>query len=177
MAPVVHNMATAPQGDVAAIATYVASLSGPETDADRAAKIEKAVATAKSRTAAIHGLPPSGQTTGSAPPETGEGAAVFNGACASCHHNGGALPVSRPIDLGLSTSVNDADPRNLIHIVLDGIHPLPDERGRIMPGFSGALTDRQIVALATYARAHFSDKPQWSDIAGTLTKIRRKRGS
>jgi mono/diheme cytochrome c family protein len=177
MAPVVHNMTMASQDDVAAMATYVASLSGPETDTDRTGKIEKAVAAAKGRTAPIHGLATSGQMTGSAPPEAGDGATVFNGACASCHHGGGALPVSRPIDLGLSTSVNAPDPRNLIHIVLDGIHPLPDERGRIMPGFSGALTDRQIVALATYVRAHFSDRPQWPDVAGTLMQIRRKQGS
>ena len=31
------------------------------------------------------------------------GAVIFLGACARCHHSGGELPVSRPIELGLST--------------------------------------------------------------------------
>jgi mono/diheme cytochrome c family protein len=46
-----------------------------------------------------------------------------------------------------------------------------------MPGFSGALTDDQIVALAGYVRAHFSSKPQWSGIAERLAQARRKTGS
>jgi mono/diheme cytochrome c family protein len=174
MGPVVQNMAKASPDDVGAIATYVASLNGAQSDTNRNGKIEKAIAFAKSRTAPIYGV---AQTTGSAPQEGSEGAAVFTGACASCHHSGGQLPVSRPIDLGLTAPINAPDPGDLIHIVLTGIHPQLEERGRIMPGFSGALTDRQIVSLVSYLRVHFTNKLQWPDIAGTLAQIRRKQGS
>jgi mono/diheme cytochrome c family protein len=42
-----------------------------------------------------------------------------------------------------------------------------------MPGFSGALTDPQIVALAGYVRAHFSRRPPWTDVAAVLADVRR----
>jgi mono/diheme cytochrome c family protein len=98
---------------------------------------------------------------------------LFAGACASCHRSGGGLPASRPIALALSTPVNASDPANLLRIVVDGIHPPAGERGPIMPGFSGALTDPQIVALADYVRAHYSRGQAWPNIAAALADIRR----
>jgi mono/diheme cytochrome c family protein len=85
------------------------------------------------------------------------------------------LPVSRPIELGLSTPVNAPDPAALLRIVLDGIHPSPGERGPIMPGFSGALTDPQITALVSHVRSQFSRQPAWPNIAAALTKIRQNK--
>jgi mono/diheme cytochrome c family protein len=45
-----------------------------------------------------------------------------------------------------------------------------------MPGFAGALTDEQIVAVVDYARARFSDAPRWTNVADTLRRIRREDG-
>ena len=87
------------------------------------------------------------------------------------------MPISRPVALGLSSAVNGADPRNLLQIVLGGIHPAPNERGAIMPAFSGTLTDPQIVALADYVREHFSGKPKWNDTGTALEAIRRGKNS
>jgi mono/diheme cytochrome c family protein len=113
-------------------------------------------------------------TTGSAATrQASPGAAIFAGACASCHHSGGTLPISRPISLGLSTPVNEPDPTNLIRIVLGGIHPLPGDRGPIMPGFAGALTDRQIASLVSYVRSQFSGQPAWPDADDVVTKLRQ----
>ena len=85
--------------------------------------------------------------------------------------------MSRPVPLALSSAVNGAGPRNLLQIVLSGIHPAPNERGAIMPAFGGTLTDAQIVALADYVREHFSGKAKWNDTGATLDAIRRGKNS
>lgn len=185
MQPVVRNLKRVPDADVRAIATYVASIAGPRNEAQRREQTQSALAFAAARAAKV---PPASaaSTTGARPAnDTGSnesagmghasGADIFAGACATCHHSGGELPISRPVALGVSTPVNAPDPTDLIHIVLDGIHPAPGERGPIMPGFSGALTDPQIVALLSYVRGQFSRQPDWSDVAGTLATVRRQR--
>ena len=131
---------------------------------------------ARAKTPTVESLAAS--TTGSASTSaTNDGAAIFAGACASCHRSGGQAPRARPVDLSLSDSVNAPEPGNLLHIILSGIHPQARERGFIMPGFSTTLTDSQIVALAEYVRSHFSDKPQWTGIDTRLTQARKKTGS
>lgn len=174
MQEVVEHLRQANEGDVRAMATYIASLNGVAAP-DAAAKAEQAVKNATSRQWPIPGR----QTTGSGGSSTTglDGAAIFAGACATCHHDGGRLPISRPVALGLSSAVNGADPRNLLQIVLGGIHPAPNERGAIMPAFSGTLTDPQIVALADYVREHFSGKPKWNDTGTALEAIRRGKNS
>jgi mono/diheme cytochrome c family protein len=174
MADVVRNLAKASEKDVRAIATYVTSLSGARASAATTASIEATVAAGRTLTAPPYGISRAHQTTGSAGHDS-LGAKIFTGACVTCHHNGGGLPISRPIDLALSTPVNEDDPTNLLHIVLSGIHPQSGQAGPIMPGFEGALTDAQIVALVDYLRARFTRKPQWHDVAGALVKIRQER--
>jgi mono/diheme cytochrome c family protein len=43
-----------------------------------------------------------------------------------------------------------------------------------MPAFAGELTDAQIVAVVRYLRTHFSDRPPWDDVDGTLRRIRQE---
>jgi mono/diheme cytochrome c family protein len=182
MVPVVNDLKQAPESDVRALAYYVTSLTGRENNAQLEQKAKNARDFAQSRDVNVsrHGSP--GTTGSNAGKErvTNESASpsgsdIFAGACASCHHSGGELPVSRPIELGLSTSVNAPDPTNLIRIVLDGIHPAPGERGMLMPDFSGALTDAQIVAVVNYARRQFSTQPPWLSIANTLSMVRQTK--
>ncbi|HEX5509898.1 MAG TPA: cytochrome c [Pseudolabrys sp.] len=175
MADVAHNMAKASANDVRAIATYVTSLSGARAGAASPESIKTAVAAARKLTAPAYGGNPAHQTTGSAAGKDSLGAKIFTGTCVTCHHSGGGLPISRPIDLGLSTPINEDDPTDLLHIILSGIHPRPGHAGRIMPGFEGALTDAQIVALVDYLRTRFSHKSQWKNVAGALAKIRQRR--
>lgn len=174
MQPVARSLRKVPENDVKAIAIYVASLS-PQDAAQRQRQTQAALDFARARAVKAAALQ-TGGTTGAAPSGDGHGGAViFAGACATCHHSGGGLPISRPIALGLSTPVNESDPTDLIRIVLDGIHPPPGERGPIMPGFAGALTDAQIAALVSYVRGQYSRQPAWADVAGTVAKLRQKK--
>jgi mono/diheme cytochrome c family protein len=174
MTPVADGLAKAPESDVRALATYIASLSGADDEA-KSRRADAALKAAREKTPAIVSLA-SMTTTGSGS-NSNDGAAIFAGACVSCHRSGSQTPSARPVDLGLSDAINSPDPGNLLHIILTGIHPQARERGWIMPGFSGALTDSQIVALAGYMRSHFSDKPQWTGIEARLAQARRKTGS
>jgi mono/diheme cytochrome c family protein len=101
-------------------------------------------------------------------------AIVFDGACATCHHANDALPGARPVPLAVTSSVNDPTPRNALRIVSEGLHPDSGAPGAMMPAFAGELTDAQIVAVVRYLRTHFSDRPPWDDVDGTLRRIRQE---
>ena len=79
------------------------------------------------------------------------------------------------IPLARSSVINDADPRNTILILLDGIRPGGERAGPSMPSFDGAFTDAQIVGLLRYIRAHDSSDPAWTDIETRLRDIREGR--
>lgn len=176
MQPIIRALRKLPDEDVRAMATYVASLSRGADDAQGAQRARVALDFAQQRevklwgTATTTGAHADGRTES----DTSPGAAIFAGACATCHHAGGTFPISRPVALGLSSVVHAPDPTNLLHIVLDGIHPPLGSAGPMMPGFSGTLTDPQIVALAAYVRSHFSDKPAWPGVDKTLSTLRQK---
>jgi mono/diheme cytochrome c family protein len=172
MQAVVANLGKASDADVRAIATYVASFIGPRNAADRQRQTEASLSFAKQREASVSDH--ARTTTGVASADDrSAGGVLFAGACATCHRAGGGLPASRPVALALSTPVNASDPTDLLRIVVDGIHPAPGRSGPIMPGFSGALTDPQIVALVDYVRAHYSRGQAWPNIAATLADVRR----
>ena len=155
-------------------ATFIASISGPRDATARKRQTEGALAFAAQRAVTTTGIAQGG-TTGSANTGTVSGATLFAGACASCHHSGGGLPISRPVALGLSTPVNEPDPTNFLRIVLDGIQPPLGHRGPIMPSFSGALTDPQIEALADYVRTQYSRGGRWTNVPAALAKMRQQQ--
>ena len=150
------------------------SISGPRDATARKRQTEGALAFAAQRAVTTTGIAHGG-TTGSANTGTVSGATLFAGACASCHHSGGGLPISRPVALGLSTPVNEPDPTNFLRIVLDGIQPPLGHRGPIMPSFSGALTDPQIDALADYVRTQYSRGGRWTNVTAALAKMRQQQ--
>lgn len=164
MAPVVENLARVPDADVRAIATYVASFAqlAGERRRDDTSKRAQQPAAPDAAGATTVGLADAGD---------GESVgAIYAGACAVCHETG------RAVSLNLSTSVNAPDPRNLLHVVLDGVPPLSTTPGIFMPGFANTLTDAQIVALAAYLRGRFSQHPAWPDLRETLGKLRQTKG-
>jgi len=154
MAEVVGNLADVPDGDIRAIATYMADVSGAPTP-DRSRRAEEVLA----------------QVKPSAPADT-PGAAIYAAACATCHEAGRALPFGG-VNLALSTALSSPDSRNAANIVLSGIRPVEGERSPIMPGFAGSMSDAQLAALLNDLRARFSHQPAWSGLEKTIAAARR----
>jgi mono/diheme cytochrome c family protein len=143
MSPVVHDLSEVPEEDVRAMATYLTTLMAGGTPAS-------------TRTA----------PTSLDDSRISSGAAIFDGTCATCHGESATAQSSvRTVPLALATSVHAPDPRNVLHIVLEGIWPEPGEKGALMPGFEGALTDEQLASLLDYLRVHFAKSAPWPDIS------------
>jgi mono/diheme cytochrome c family protein len=152
MAEVTANLSSVPEGDVRAIAFYMASVSG--TPARAGAETKSASAS-----------PGSAETPG---------AAMYQAACATCHESNQPLPYNG-INLRLSTALSAPEPRNAANVILSGIRPLSGERSPIMPGFANSMTDEQIVALLNYLRGRFSTQPAWSGIEQIVGDARRNK--
>jgi mono/diheme cytochrome c family protein len=180
MQPVIYNLQRMTEQDVRAIATYLASVTGPQDKAARERQGQAAVQFAQQREPKVAQSAPNA-TTGSAGNSDGnnrnpnsDGALIFAGACATCHHDGGQLPVSRPLPLALSSVVNEDSADNFVRIVLHGIHPPAGQAGPMMPGFEGALTHRQLAALAAYVRQQYSQMPAWQNVEKTVSNAHRQ---
>jgi mono/diheme cytochrome c family protein len=102
-----------------------------------------------------------------------DGAAIYAGACALCHEPTGQSFSAHGIHLALSKLVTMPDPRNLIHVVLDGIDAPADAPAAAMPGFAAALTDQQVAELVRYLRRTFSNQPEWKDVDDLVRKTRQ----
>jgi mono/diheme cytochrome c family protein len=165
MGPVADNLASVPDADVKAIAVYVASVIGTPTPDHREQGERLAVAV---RSTGAGTKPQSGgsQTVPSAAANDA-GAIIFACACASCHESGRPAPYGG-INLTISTTISATTPRNLFNIVLSGLPAAKGVRGPIMPGFAAVLTDQQLIQLASYLRAKFSDKQAWPDVSAQL---------
>jgi mono/diheme cytochrome c family protein len=157
MAQVVSNLSEIPDGDVRAIATYMAGVFGPPTP-DRKRRGDEVLAQLKS---------PSDKAQANA-----AGAAIYAAACATCHETGRPLPYGG-VNLALSTAISSPDARNAANIVLSGVHPMEGERSPIMPGFASSMSDDQVAALLNYLRARFSNQPAWTGVEKTVEAARR----
>ena len=158
MEPVVRSLARVPPEETRAIAVYVASL-------DERSREQRERQSKDARSA-----PPSGEPR-SAGRATANGAVLYAGACGDCHDRGrnaegGALP------LPLATGLTIPTPRNLIHIIRDGIVPKEHGSQPWMPEFAGALSDDQLADLVAYLRS-LTGKPQWQDVPGEVRRIAR----
>jgi mono/diheme cytochrome c family protein len=102
-----------------------------------------------------------------------KGAELYAGICATCHETGGHVPFT-VASLGQHTSIHAPDPRNILHVIVEGIHPPEGTVGAIMPGFADTLNDAQIAEIVSYLRARFSSGPQWSNVANEIARIRRE---
>lgn len=162
MAPVSRNLSRVPEEDVRAIAVYVASMMG-EPSEERQRNAERLMAEAKRPSEPL-------QTASSGATQPGDhGAAIYAGACATCHDNPALSQGTLP--LHLSRSISLPEPRNLIQIIRHGIHPPEGEPGPIMPGFGDTLTEQQITELASYLRTRFSEEPAWKDLDRLVAEV------
>jgi mono/diheme cytochrome c family protein len=143
MSPVAHGLSEVPEADVRAMATYLMTvMAGAPAGSSRRAALSLDDA------------------------RVSNGAAIFAGTCANCHDEGASsLSSVHTVPLALTTSIHEPDPRNVLHVVLEGIWPEPGEKGAQMPGFEGALTDEQLASLLAYVRVHIANSPPWVDVS------------
>jgi len=90
-----------------------------------------------------------------------------------CHGAGRGVGSGHAMHLALSTSIAQPSPKNLIHVIEDGIRPRPGERGRWMPSFRGTFTDAQLASLLMYVRAEFGPGFAWRDVEREVRNVRR----
>jgi mono/diheme cytochrome c family protein len=99
------------------------------------------------------------------------GAAIYATACSTCHDAGRPVPYGG-LPLRLSSAIHGPTPMNPINVILYGLPAPEGERGPIMPGFAGTLSDQQIAQLVSYMRKTFSDQPEWRDVESLVASIR-----
>ena len=158
MAEVVSNIASVPDSDIRAMATYMAGVfGGPAPDRNRRAE-EVLLQVKSSRAPAMQSNP--------------LGAAIYAAACATCHETNRPLPYGG-VDLALSTAISGPDGRNAANTVLSGVRPVEGERSPIMPGFASSMSDAQISALLRYLRSRFSNQPPWTEVEKIVADARR----
>jgi mono/diheme cytochrome c family protein len=161
MQAVVRNLAHVSGADVRAIATYIVSAMGPVTPGRQR---REALARQKAQVPLAQVQPAAAAPDADQPALT-LGAKVYQESCASCHDAGRQLSSGSALRLPLAVALYLPDPRNLIHIVREGIAPPPGQPGRWMPPFDGILSDEQLTALAVWLRRQASDAPPWQDVA------------
>ena len=157
MAPVVNHLYDQSEGDIFAIAAYFASQQRPQlSDAEKETVLAGAASLDWERDPAWRPekLPDD--------PSLRRGMEVYRDQCASCHRRGSG---EAPVSLALTTTVNAPDPRNVIHVIFDGIRPPRGALQRSMPEFGASIPDADIVDLLKFIRWHFTDRPPWEDIA------------
>lgn len=159
MALVTANLGTVPEAEAHDMATYLVSLMGRPAAAAPPALPAPPAASAGTQIAVAAGH--------------GRGAALYAGACASCHQSGRALPYGG-LNLALSTALHAPDPTNLVIVTLHGLPAPPGAAGPVMPGFAGALDGEDLVALLSYLRAEVARAPAWPDLAGTVARVRAR---
>lgn len=144
MAAVTRDLAEVREDDVRAIAAYFATLIGPRP----AAGVRERSATRSD-------------------PAT----ALYRQACHGCHDGTQSLPFGG-LPLDLSIGVTGESPRNLLIVTMYGLPAGEGDATPLMPGFAGALSDRQLVGLAAALRANLTDKPPWTDLEEIVREVR-----
>jgi mono/diheme cytochrome c family protein len=94
---------------------------------------------------------------------TAAGSTIYAALCERCHDGTQPLPFGG-IAMPLSIGVAGESPRNLVNVILYGLPATAGETSPVMPGFAGALSQREVVQLATWMRARFSERAPWPDV-------------
>jgi nicotinate dehydrogenase subunit B len=182
MAEVVGSLQSAPEGDLRAMAHYLATLQGsgpalqgptPSSDAalttaagPDASAIDQLAAQAVARARALAPLPDATQR-------------MFESACGACHSDGTA-PVELGLNLPLATNskLRAEQPDNLLRVLLDGIQRPATRDIGFMPGFRHALDDTQLAELATWLRRRYApDQPAWAGPQALRERVAQLRGA
>jgi nicotinate dehydrogenase subunit B len=182
MAQVVGSLQSAPEGDLRAMARYLATLQGsgpapqgPTSASDagltpaagpEAMAIDQLAAQAVARARALAPLPDATQR-------------MFESACGACHSDGTA-PVELGLNLPLATNskLRAEQPDNLLRVLLDGIQRPATRDIGFMPGFRHALDDTQLAELAAWLRRRYApDQPAWAGPQALRERVTQLRGA
>ncbi len=160
MVPVVRNLQALPEGDVRAMASYLASFNA----------VTAAGAPASGTMAAPERALPAEATL---PP--GAAQRLFEGACGACHHDGrGPQVFGLNVPLVLNSSLHSARPDNLLQVILNGVRETPPGPAfGYMPAFRDHLSDAQVAELAAYMRLRFAPgRPLWPELEAAAARMR-----
>lgn len=158
MGPVVKELRALPDDDIRAMASYLSSFNQPLAEPESAERARRVVLAAQQSSAAL----------------PGPGQRLFNGACASCHHDGdGPKLLGVNTSLALNSKLHSERPDNLIRVILDGIRAPATAGIGFMPAFRHSLDDGQIATLASYMRSRYApDQPAWKDLPAAVSRLR-----
>ncbi|MFD1215884.1 cytochrome c [Microbulbifer celer] len=164
MGEVVHQgLERAPDGDIRALAVYVASLGGqdqtPNSTRQAATQAAQVIDAAHKRTDA----------------DRSQGENIYIAACAACHYNAADNPLGLRAELSLNSAVTAADPTNLLRVLLRGIPADEGTPGIVMPDFA-RLSDRDVAELSRFLRKR-ADLPPWEDLEKRLKELRQQLGT
>lgn len=160
MAAVIVGLQQLPDNDIAAIATYLTSLSTSPEAAQPATVAHAEAVEILTR------------TTGTDLPASAA-ARLYDGACGVCHE-----PMLSPgqlaaVPLAYSTKFHAERPVNLLRVVLDGVPAGHGGDEQAIAAFRASLNGRQIAQLTAYVRERFApDEPPWTDLATTVAQLR-----
>ena len=104
------------------------------------------------------------------------GAAVFAGSCASCHGadgSGSGQGFSAYPSLYNHTTTGASDSRNLVSVVLNGVHRSMAQGEIFMPPFAPELNDQQVADVSNYVRRQFGN-PSAASVTAEQVKALRK---
>ncbi|MCW8187804.1 c-type cytochrome, partial [Verminephrobacter eiseniae] len=155
--PVVRALAPLPDADIHALARYLASFSASAPAAQTQARARAVVANAAAQA-----------------PLPGPAQRLFDGACSACHHDGnGPTLLGLNVPLALDSKLHGDRPDNLLQLIVHGIRePAAHDIG-FMPAFGAALSDAQIIELASHMRArHAPGRAAWRDLPQALARVR-----
>jgi mono/diheme cytochrome c family protein len=156
MQDVVVNLGRADPRDVAAAATYIHGF--------------LVQAPVRARPAAAPGSLPLPAAGGDDAQQMRMGYQVYAMACARCHDAGRDAGSGAALPLQQASALYDPDPRNLVHLIREGVAPAEGEAGRFMPGFNAVLGDAQVTALAAYLRRYGAGAAPWPQLEDSVRK-------
>jgi mono/diheme cytochrome c family protein len=155
MLPVTRDLATVPNEDVEAIATYILSFQ----------KAAPAITTPVATEKAAVGMTSAEQ----------RGAVLFNASCAQCHGAGSPMQtVGQRPSLAFNSALNADTPRNAVQLILNGINWHGEDAMNYMPAFGGVYSDRQIADIVSYIRGAWSTKPAWTEVEPLVAQLRKE---
>ena len=102
------------------------------------------------------------------------GAALFAGACSSCHEPGARMMTEGRPALALGSPLHETNPRNTIAIILDGLSPPASASGPYMPAFGDTFTDQQVADIVTYLHARFGSGAEWQNVGADVGRARKR---